>query len=1262
MSNLHITSMAEDAEGYIWFGTRHGLNRFDGAAFLSFYSSSSPGGLKDDYIYDIAADEDGSIWVGTKSGYYNYRNGAFLIDDPNTIYNPTLHVMCRDRDHLVTVGMDGAALFRKIHSGNSGRILEFQGIHVMDNSGSVSHAKVSPVGDLWMSISREGMSSLIVLDDGMHRLDSLGLNGTATVYDMDVNINGEVWVATDRGLFAYDAISRSEEPLPVPVANLVRGKKVVTIRKYGTVSVLLGIADEGLWVWDSHTKTLTRMHPEITLSSGVPVCMVDSRLNVWIVEPESLPKCLIAENHCTHVVTDDIMGDVLQMDVDREGFAHIRSSKGFFSYDPSSGQVIGQKRSSGPLSVQFLDSGGDLWLGQDGNHLERFRLTKGRMSLVRTYGFESGITFIGEDADGILWVFTANRRISSIDRESGEQIRNRFSFSDLYSLPVLDRKAGAIYVNTLGDSTLVCTSHGLVPNGITLNSISCCITSIRDGSLWYGTYNKGLFHYDSKTGSLTNFDESNMLSDPNIKSILQDRNGNIWFSTAKQVFRYDPETGYLQRYVDHGMSRNDIYENGCACMDADGNLYFGGSGGYTVIDVKDQSWVGGDEQTSPFWEEILVNGIPEEDFDAVNGLTLSHRQQSIQARFALLDFNEGSEMNYSYRLDGLESEWHWTDSHIITYTNLSPRKYLLRVRTRNARGEWDAQELTLSIHIRSAPWLSQPAKIVYFLVLAGLVYLVISLLARFRTQRERIQLNEQREDLQRQQLEFMTNISHELRTPLSLIYGPVKQLLQQEHLTDKGRASLNLMEKNTARLVDLSEKLLSSSTEQTKDQKLRVSPVCPQSFLRELSDSFRYSALEKGMDFSSVIPDRPTEVFLDQEKIEKILYNLLSNAFKYTPEHGKVVLSFSMEGGWAVFSVSDNGKGISPDKRKHLFERFNRLGAESTEVKGSGVGLHYARFLSETHKGRLSYAPNEGGGSVFTLRVPCTKEAYSPLELTSSGTIIRISPPSTGETENGKVKDVSLVLVEDNDDVRIYLKSILSEKYNIVTCSNGEEGLDKIRTIVPDLVISDVMMPGKDGFTLCREIKDDPLLCHIPIVLLTAKVDVESGVKGLEGGAEAYITKPFDPGYLMATVKTLLENRRRVQQKIANLTPTTMGIEEELSGAGLNEADKSFLEKIQKILSDHLSQQSYSVEDLASEACMSYSSLYAKIKALTGDSPLSYINTYRMNLAMEMLKSGKFTVTEVAYEVGASSSSSFARAFKKHFGIVPTDAIDKHFQ
>ena len=422
-------------------------------------------------------------------------------------------------------------------------------------------------------------------------------------------------------------------------------------------------------------------------------------------------------------------------------------------------------------------------------------------------------------------------------------------------------------------------------------------------------------------------------------------------------------------------------------------------------------------------------------------------------------------------------------------------------------------------------------------------------------------------------------------------------------------------------------------------------------FTKDLYLDFWPMAQQKELNITFTPSVKSLIMPFDRQMVETIVYNLLSNAVKYTPEHGHIRIGLEQDGEKARISVQDDGIGIPEEKRPHIFDRFERLGVQ--EGEGSGIGLHYAQHLAGLHKGQITYTPAPGGGSIFTLEIPTSADAYSPeekLTKNASSQLLTQDLQTSGVHENAR----TVLVVEDNLEVRLYLQYLLSANYNVLLAPDGESAMDTLKISMPDLVLSDVMMPRKDGYALCREIKENEQWHHIPVILLTAKADKASHVKGLDTGADAYIPKPFDPDILLAEIQTLLRNREKLQQRILNLTPETMeSISEEESG--LTVLEKRFMEKVQQAMERHLDNVEFNVDALAGEVAVSYSSLYAKVKALTGQTPQQYMGAYRMNRAAELLLSGEYTISEIADKVGSSSPANFTRVFKKHFGVAPSE-------
>ena len=454
----------------------------------------------------------------------------------------------------------------------------------------------------------------------------------------------------------------------------------------------------------------------------------------------------------------------------------------------------------------------------------------------------------------------------------------------------------------------------------------------------------------------------------------------------------------------------------------------------------------------------------------------------------------------------------------------------------------------------------------------------------------------------------------------------------------------------------LVKQLLDSGKSEKDEKQLRTAMADLAALVRALVANFRFIIHEKGLTVN-LHADQDTLACFDAEKVEKIFYNLFTNAIKYTPEGGCIDVTVESDGKNARIRVADTGQGIPPGKQKHLFGRFERLGADKKypNVNGKGIGLNYAQYLAHLHKGNIEYTPNHPKGACFTLSIPQSLTAYSPEERAQDNEYkMPVTVNDTASTEKDTPKEYTLLIAEDDQEVREYLRALLSADYNIIAVENGEEAIDGLGMNLPDLIVSDVVMPLKDGYELCKAVKTSADWGHIPVILLTAKNDTDSSIKGLDCGADAYVGKPFDPFYLKAAIANLLENRRRMQQMVQNFTSGNLS-KGKAREAMLNEQDRQFLENLHALLDRHLDDEDFGIASLAKEMNMSYSSLYARIKSLTGQTPQNFLITYRMNTAMQLLQTGKYTVSEVCYKVGASSLANFSRSFKRQFGVPPSE-------
>lgn len=571
------------------------------------------------------------------------------------------------------------------------------------------------------------------------------------------------------------------------------------------------------------------------------------------------------------------------------------------------------------------------------------------------------------------------------------------------------------------------------------------------------------------------------------------------------------------------------------------------------------------------------------------------------------------------------------------------------------------------MHYTEQAWLAPAALIFYLFILPIAISFGYELWQWWKRQKENVLQSDMRHEQQQQHLHFIANISHEIRTPLTLISAPLKELIEHNEMNAHDRELLNVMQRNVVRLNHLAEQILNNNNHDHDDRVLNVTMGDIGTFVETIVSNFRFYVHEKGL---SLTFDKQTEGkagFFDMEKVEKIVSNLMSNAIKYTPEHGEIVVRVIVNENSADIIVKDTGIGITGSKQREMFRRFNRLDVSSIspQVQGFGVGLHYAQCLAFLHRGRIIYEPNIPQGSRFTLSIPYKQDAYAEEveEVVENAPEEEIVQPAIAPTPTDEHEE-TVLFVEDDYEMRSYVTMLLAEDYNVIPACDGEEALEKLKINLPDIVISDVIMQRMDGFKLCRTIKDSPDYGYLPVLLLTAKSDLSNRRHGADCGADAYIGKPFDPYYLKSVIASIIENRRRIQRVILNLTPSTMpqAMETEQEAEQLameqepimSDRDRAFLASLHALLDDHLSDSELNVNTIAQELGVSYSSLYARVKDLTGQTPQNFVSTYRMNIAKELLQTHNYTVSEVCYKVGASSQSNFSRAFKKQFGMSPS--------
>ena len=699
------------------------------------------------------------------------------------------------------------------------------------------------------------------------------------------------------------------------------------------------------------------------------------------------------------------------------------------------------------------------------------------------------------------------------------------------------------------------------------------------------------------------------------------------------------------------------------------------------------------------------NSLLKVDIDDTDPLVLSHKENIFSVHFAALDYTNPQNIQYAYILDGFEKQWTFADKQrSVTYTNLPKGEYVLRVRSTNSDGVWVDNERILNIVILPSFWETPVAYVLYVLFILIIILVAVYILFTIYRLKHEVSVEQQISDIK---LRFFTNISHELRTPLTLIAGPVEQVLKNDKLPADAREQLVVVERNTNRMLRLVNQILDFRKIQNKKMKMQVQRVDIVPFVRKVMDNFEAVAEEHRIDFLFQTEKEHLYLWVDADKLEKIVFNLLSNAFKYTP-NGKMITMFIREDEKTVsIGVQDQGIGIAENKKKSLFVRFENLVDKNLFNQAStGIGLSLVKELVEMHKATISVDSHLGEGSCFKVDFLKGKEHYDKeaefiLEDADAparmGQVVDIANSSIqSETlvsdDSEKIDDVYgeefakeenskelMLLVEDNQELREFLRSIFSPMYRVVEAADGKEGASKALKYLPDIIISDVMMPEKDGIEMTRELRADMTTSHIPIILLTAKTTIESKLEGLEYGADDYITKPFSATYLQARVENLLMQRKKLQsfyrdslmhinistgQEEVPVATDMPSAEEDASETPpttleMSPNDRKFMDKLVELMEQNMDNGELVVDDLVRELAVSRSVFFKKLKTLTGLAPIEFIKEMRIKRATQLIETGEFNMTQISYMVGINDPRYFSKCFKAQVGMTPTEYRDR---
>ena len=1296
-----IECIYQDSRGYLWFAGWGTLYRYDGYNLIKIESDGIG------FLTTVYEDRSGNIWVGgiiglgrvdsiteTFTRYKPHQSG------PETEWGNLILSILEDKSGILWVGtLDGLNIFDR-------KTLEFTCIrHDSTSPGSLSHNAVEVIyedkrGQLWFGTG----NGLDKFDRDTkqfihHFNNSLDRNDFGSwIHSIYEDNEGILWLGTAGGLIKFNPkLNTSTLFTHDPKnPNSPGSNDISSICE--DLSGMLWIAhkNSGVDVFNKSTevfkhytydnKNLSSLNNNETIS-----VLCEQSGTVWVATMSGLNKLNRTVQPFVKISKDNIK----QIINGRNGILYIKTDQGFKKYDNKNGQITSASLGG---DLMYVDNDNNLWLNKYGGGLYK-QDTFGRITKFYSSDqseFKIYVWYIYESPEGMIWIGTFNDGLFYIDPVT--QYVTRFGktkyfinivYEDSYGLLWVGTANGGLFRYSKDRKTVTHFIFGSEDSSAVSFTTILDIHEDKEGALWFAS-NTGLNKYDRSTNKFTLLSGKSGPSSYGSFAILEDDHGKLWLSNPQGVSKYDPETNMFRNYdATYGLPENGLgditgYKN------EDGEMYFGGKEGLVRFHpekIKDNLFI----------PPIVINTFKIFNVDvkldtSINRkkqINLDYSQNSFSFEFTALNFVSPGKNQYAYKLEGLEKDWIYSgDRRYVSYSNLEPGEYIFRVKGSNNDGIWNEEGTSIAIIISPPWWKTWWAYLTYACIFIFALYAVRRYELNRISYKNQVKVDkailDEKEETEKIKSRFFANISHEFRTPLTLILGPAEKIIS--NTSDDIVKDANIIKRNSRRLLQLINQLLDLSRLEAGKLKLEASKGNIVSFVKGVALSFESLAESKDITLK-LLPEKDfIELYFDKEKMMKILTNLLSNAFKFTPEEGQIMVSVKSnppfnspfikggkEEGSVEIKIRDTGIGIAQEEIPKLFDRFYQVDSSFTkEHEGTGIGLALTKELVELHHGIIKVqskkANPENGGAGFTefmVELPLGREHLKNEDIIESEIKSDISEIFLDEEKYFMPKDIQeelsgaltankniILVVEDNYDMREYIKDSLSGSYAVEEAVNGEQGVRKAEKIIPDLIISDMMMPKMDGNELVRILKNNEKTSHIPIILLTARSGQESKIEGLETGADDYLTKPFDLKELQARIENLIKIRKKLQEKYQKSEYVFKP-----DGKKGTSLDEQFIIKVLEVIDKHISEEDFSIEEFSSEVGMSRAQFHRKFKAITGKPPSIFLRSVRLAKAKKLIEEQQGNISEIAYSVGFSSPSYFSKCFRDEFGYPPSDSV-----
>ena len=1333
-----ISSIIQDEKGFIWMGTNGaGLYKYNSFEYTSYLKEQgNPNSLSSSVVNCTYIDQSQRLWVGTESGLnlYNSKLDVFkrIVLKPSSL-NGGVHVYSiietKKGNLLVGTHEDGVFWVDKntfkskqvifgnrttfpeleinqIAKDNNGKIYigsnlglfyyddadMTMSLAAFDTKNGVAHVKnaieslvIGNDGAIWIGTFSEGLIKVSMGRNYYYTLQNFSITNKR-VLSLLLNNNGNIFCGTENdGLFLINPKGKVIKNYRYDKfdKNSIKSNSIWSLFKDRVGRIWVGYFNNGLEVYDKYydkfndIESLPNM-PNSLQSSSVTAIAKDNSNKLWIgMDGGGLDIYNLKTRKFTHI------NDKLRSKI--KGLKGLDVQTIFF--DSKDNVWVGTWNSG----IYFLKKGSNQFINYNVNN------TNGSITSNRILSFS-------EDSKGTIWIGTFLKGLHSYNLKNQQFkhynskpfIENNIIYSNIRSVLVdyqdnvwLGTTRGLFKVEKNGQNVQVYAIKELVSDKSVIRNVVSVLSLYEDEkqNLWIGSDGDGLLQYNLKNKNYKKIE----LNQETVASIIKSKDGNLWIAGSRGLSRLELKnqnkaTNYT---TNDGLLSND-FNNNAVLEDSNGVLYFGNYAGVNYFNPKDI--IINPHEPSVYLSDFKLfnKSVTINDKDSplqsvlseTSEITLTHDQSVFTISYAGINYTRSENNKYAYYLEGFEDDWNYVENvNTATYTNLGQGEYIFKVKAANNDGVWNTIPTTLKITILPPWWISTWAilsYVIFILLISYLAYHIIN--SRIKEKRlikfERDKRH-QEEELNNKKIQFFTNISHEFRTPLTLMLNPLEDIIKNEDLSlpTYVKEKHNIIYKNTKRLTRLINELMDFRKLQFNKLTVNACEIEAISFVNEVTSYFREEAEQQNINFNTTTNISFFTIWADPGMLEKILFNVLSNAFKVTPEQGTISVSISVPNEKKILpliddknpvpffeiKIEDTGCGIKEEEMNQIFERFYQVKEINSQYYGgTGIGLEVVQNFTNLHKGKIEVESEEGVGTVFRLFFAQGNAHFAPTEIfipsKQTNTKQPIANAETNKqltkTDKEIIKKKTVLIVEDNAELRNYLSNQLNADYNILLASNGIEALKLADKKIPDAIISDVMMPKMDGYEFCVKLKENLKTSHIPVLMLSAKTMSDDWIKGIESGADVYVNKPFKTEILKTQLKRLITSRQILFDKYSSGTNTFT------TPTHTSSLDKEFIGKVLKYINENIQDNQLGVESLAEELFLSRSQLYRKIKALTGQTANEFIRKVRLLKAKELIENGYDSIGEIGFKVGFSSPSYFSKCFKAEFGMLPTE-IDK---